>query len=607
MPHRIDVELTSLREDGTWTWRAAGARQPRGVVEASVLYQGAKVGDVVRAEAEFEMDGITILSVQPPREKRESSNVLEITGPGRDAGPGGVTTSLVSRSERPRRPRQERPGGRERTPRPGDEGGRRAGPRREDAGRRQREGAPGEARGPRPTRTPDERPRRERAPRPERPAPPERVQPKRLNPAATHRNAVLESLPAEQRPVAEQLIRGGIPAVRQAIAAENDKAKAEGRPAIGADALMALAEGLLPQIKAATWRDRAEAAVGVVDEIAIRDLRSVVAGADVARDEETRALAATLRQALERRLEEGRQTWVKDITTNLDENRVVRALRISARPPDPSSRIPADMAVRLAEAASAALAPDTPGERWVAVLDAVSASPVRRSVKPAGLPAEPDEAVMVAARAAAGRVPAVAALLGLSMPPPPGPARPAPRPPRPARGPQGPRSAGQGPRKPSTPPPSPTSEGTPTATVTDAPSSSAPHDAPSAEPVTTSPSPDGPSGAAAPADVAEQTAPLEIPTASQEAPSGGDARPEDLAAPVSEAPVSEEPPAADIETGSSAVPSLPVAAEQPESEPAAGPQAEEAPTDATAAVPAPATPGDAPERQAEETSTDTAE
>ena len=34
---RIDIELTSSRPDGTWTWRAAGARQPKGVVSASVL------------------------------------------------------------------------------------------------------------------------------------------------------------------------------------------------------------------------------------------------------------------------------------------------------------------------------------------------------------------------------------------------------------------------------------------------------------------------------------------------------------------------------------------------------------------------------------------
>ncbi len=64
---RIEIELTSAWPDGTWTWRAAGALNPRGTVDASLLYETAKAGDVVRAEAEFGIDGITVVSVEPPR------------------------------------------------------------------------------------------------------------------------------------------------------------------------------------------------------------------------------------------------------------------------------------------------------------------------------------------------------------------------------------------------------------------------------------------------------------------------------------------------------------------------------------------------------------
>ena len=60
MPRRIEVELTSRRDDGTWTWRAAGARQPKGELEGRLLPSGAKVGDVVRAEADFDVEGITV-------------------------------------------------------------------------------------------------------------------------------------------------------------------------------------------------------------------------------------------------------------------------------------------------------------------------------------------------------------------------------------------------------------------------------------------------------------------------------------------------------------------------------------------------------------------
>ena len=127
MATRMELELTSTRPDGSWTWRAAGARQPKGVLDGSILYSGAKVGDVVRAEADVQIDGITILSVVPPRQKAAPDR-LEITGPARDATPG-VTTSLVSKGGR-------RPPGRDRDRdrADGDRGGR---------GRPRGEGGPG--------------------------------------------------------------------------------------------------------------------------------------------------------------------------------------------------------------------------------------------------------------------------------------------------------------------------------------------------------------------------------------------------------------------------------------------------------------------------------
>ncbi|MBO0731568.1 MAG: hypothetical protein J2P57_20080, partial [Acidimicrobiaceae bacterium] len=109
MARRIDIELTSARDDGSWTWRAAGARQPRGVLDGGLLYEGAKAGDVVRADADFEIDGIVIVSVAAPRDKdkeRVEPDRLEILGPRREPAPG-VTANLTGRSER-------RPAGRRR-------------------------------------------------------------------------------------------------------------------------------------------------------------------------------------------------------------------------------------------------------------------------------------------------------------------------------------------------------------------------------------------------------------------------------------------------------------------------------------------------------------
>src|SRR5436305_6717591 len=81
---RIDIELTSSRPDGTWTWRAAGARQPKGRVAASILHEGAKVGDVVKAEADFDLDGINVTSVMAPKTKKSGPELLPIIGSGRE-------------------------------------------------------------------------------------------------------------------------------------------------------------------------------------------------------------------------------------------------------------------------------------------------------------------------------------------------------------------------------------------------------------------------------------------------------------------------------------------------------------------------------------------
>ena len=104
-----------------------------------------------------------------------------------------------------------------------------------------------------------------------------------------------------------------------------------------------------------------------VDEISLRDLRSVVAGADAARDDESRALAASLREALERRVDRLRRQWTEEIAKHLDESRVVRALRLAARPPEPAARMDAELTQRLSEAAGEAMAPDTPPDRWLAL------------------------------------------------------------------------------------------------------------------------------------------------------------------------------------------------------------------------------------------------
>ncbi len=406
MPRRIEVELTSSREDGTWTWRAAGARQPKGELDGGLLPAGAKVGDVLRAEADFDLEGITVVAVDAPKATRREPERLEIIGPGRDEQL--VTTTLV-----PKRGRGDDRRGR-REDRDSASTGRR-GPRRDRSERGEGAGRGTPASSGRGRPATGERPaRRERPPRPARREPESRPKPKRLRAGRAHRNEVMASLPEEQKPIAEQVLRGGIPAVRQAMDKQNETARSSGAPEIKADGVVSIAEQLLPRLRTAEWHDRADAALADVDEVALQDLRSVVVAADqAARDEETRELAQRLRDALTRRVEQEHAAWLAEIAQTLSDGRAVRALRLSSRPPKAGAPLPPDISSRLAEAASSSLTADTAPDRYATVLDALAYSPVRGVVTVQGVPAEPGDALLGVVRKFASRLPQIAVAFGI--------------------------------------------------------------------------------------------------------------------------------------------------------------------------------------------------
>ena len=420
MSHRIDIELTSAN-DGVWTWRAAGARQPKGTLDTGMLYEGARVGDVVRAEAERELEGTRIVAIVAPKSRRFDGERLEVIGSA--TGPTGPSVNVTyadkargGRDGERRGPRPDRPGGGDRP----DRGARPDRPRR-DGDRPTRPTAERPARGPRP----DAGDRTDRTDRPirsrtDRPVADTRAKPKRLTPGRKHRDALLADIAPEQHPVAEQLFRGGIPAVRQAIIDQNAQLKAEGKGEIPAGPLLAMADELLPRTRQADWLDRAAAALDVADDISIRDLRAVVTQSDgTARDDASRAMAAKLREALQRRIESERTHWLKDITSSADEGKLVRAVRLTARIPDPAAKMPVELTERLVTETNAALSPDAPQDRWAALVEAAAEAPFRRDIVPAGLPTTTSESFLAAAAQASNRIPALLKLLGLAIPPPP--------------------------------------------------------------------------------------------------------------------------------------------------------------------------------------------
>ena len=297
MSRRIEIELTSTRPDGSWTWRAAGAREPKGVLDgvgaAGGLHRRRRAAGRGRGRDRRHDDPVGHLEQGEGRASPNCWRCCRATRPFE-----AVTQQLAERVARAARATATVPGGGR--PRP---------PRR-DSDRPPPRGRPRPPRAVRADRTRQparDRPRRERRePRPHFEAPPElpqRPKPKRLKPGRAHRNAV------RRRPA-----RGAAPG-RRARAAGRHSRRAPGRAGAeraparrrasprSASGLVQMAEQLLPRLRVAEWLDRADAAKRDLEELDLRDLRSVVTAAEdplVARDERTRELAAELKQALAR-------------------------------------------------------------------------------------------------------------------------------------------------------------------------------------------------------------------------------------------------------------------------------------------------------------------
>ena len=410
MTRRIDIELTSDRGDGTWTWRAAGAKQPKGILAETTLFEGASVGDVCRADADFALDGIFIEAVLRPKSRSGRPDAEQIVLAG-EAFEGGVTTTWRERKGREggRKGGGERKGGRDRRPGRATRG-EKSDPKARESARSDKAGPGRDGDGKRRQR----RDSRNRGPR-DQPRTDDRPKPKKLRPGRVHRNAWIATLPEEHKVIAETLTRGGMQAVRKELELQNEKAKADGNQPIDGTALIALAEGLLPKLRKSEWRDRAEAALADMGEIDLKDLRSVVVAADdAAKDADALELADKLRTGLTERVEAAQNEWIAEITTTLNDGRVVRALRLSSRPPKAGALMPGDLLQRLTDAANAAGTGDVTQQRLATILDAVSRSVVRPNFVLESVPAEPTKELLEMVKKVATQLPDVAAKFGVT-------------------------------------------------------------------------------------------------------------------------------------------------------------------------------------------------
>lgn len=375
MATRIEIEITSDRGDGTYTWRAAGAKQPKGSFEAGLLPEGASVGDVLRAEAEFTVDGPELISIAPPREvKPDTIERIVVTGSGKD-DQGGVTTQLAKKG-------RSGSGGRGRSR--GRQGGRSQG------GRSQGGRSGGK--------------RREHTPT--------------LKPAKTHREKWIASIAENLRPVAEQLMYEGRDGVLDAMERQNSLAVSEGRDPIDTKPIMKIADQLLPDLNIANCRDHVDAAIAQSDSADIRELRKTyISGLEYKNNADVAQSLETLRSKINQRVTSDQGKWAREIREALTEGRVVRALRNSGRPAKAGAPLPDDLVNQLQEAALSALSSEEESYRWISVLEALAGSPVRRLVTPEAKPETVEDDLLDTVDRLAHLIPGVADLFGVAVTP----------------------------------------------------------------------------------------------------------------------------------------------------------------------------------------------
>ena len=394
MSRRIEIELTSNKGDGTWTWRAAGAREPRGLISADMIPKGAGISSVFTAEVQSDMDGIAVLAVIETEDTRTAPETIEVLGTGKRSS--GVNFKGGGRRRGKGRGDGFGSGGF------GGDGFGQGQPRQKQQGGRRKGGSRGAGQ--------------------DRPA--------RLRPARVHRKKWLASVPAEHAVLAEQIASGrGIAnekggasekgnlyeggsfeerdgASEQSNASENASASKKGSVSD-----KDVAAKLLSEYRMAEWQDRADLVLSNFEKIDLAEIRMLVADADVcARTPETRSQAEEARQKLAERTERQHGEWLADLATNLSEGRVLRALRMSGQPPKAGVPLPLDLVKWLTTATADILTPEAQPDRWEITLQALAVSPVRRLVRLSQPPAVVSPDLTETVKDLSPRFPQIAAL-----------------------------------------------------------------------------------------------------------------------------------------------------------------------------------------------------
>ena len=378
---KIDVEITSQREDGDWTWRAVGAREPKGTVEASLLPDDLSVGTQFSVETEHFLDGIVVTKVFDKKQDSEKGETLEILGSGKEAD---LVTTQLGKSKKGKKPSKRSPSSKSRT----DERNK----NKKDFVKKDKKPSAAQRKTRNETKKTDHK----------------FPKSKRLKAKRRHRNEAIKNLPDDMKRVGEILLHKGIPGLRDSINTQNESAKKAGEPEIPEQLLLKLAEQVYPDLRTAEWLDRADGALRGMETVDLRDIRSVIVASEtVQKNDEVRSLAEKLKEGFNKRVDSDQKKLRKEVITTLKEGRVVRALRLSSRPPKAGFPLPEDLLNSLTEATNNALSAEVTQSRWGTIAEAAAFSPVHDRVIPVGVPKEPNEELIKIIRRISSKAPSI--------------------------------------------------------------------------------------------------------------------------------------------------------------------------------------------------------
>ena len=387
---KIDVEITSKRENGDWTWRAVGARQPKGTINASLVPTESAVGSQFSVETEHYLDGIVVTKVFDKKQTSGKGETLEILGSGKE---NDLVTTKLAKNKKNKKFAKDSPSSKSRrSERSGDKKSFVKKDKPVSNSNRKVRNAEG--------RKPQNGKKQQSAN--------QFPKSKRLKAKRHHRNEALKQLPDEMKRIAEILVQKGLPGLRDSIDAQNEIAKKAGEPEIPNDLLLKLAEQIYPNLRTAEWLDRADGALRGIESVDLRDIRSViVASENVQKNDSVRSLSEALKEGFNKRVESDQNNWLKEVISTLKEGRVVRALRLSSRPPKAGFPLPEDLLQALTEATNKALTSDATQSRWGTIAEAAAFSPVHDKVVPEGVPENPNEELIKIIRRISSKAPSI--------------------------------------------------------------------------------------------------------------------------------------------------------------------------------------------------------